>query len=439
MAPATLTIEKRSVGFLLGMNTLMLGANLVWVAYSTILLPTLVEKVETVNKALVVGLIGFFGTLLGLLVSILWGIISDHTTSRLGKRTPGILTGALIALPLIGLPVLILTPALHDYLFPLALPIILISYFGMQFSTNMSNGAWWPLLVDVVPENQRGMASGIMGFLTLLGGAIAFLMVTSLNQFGRTGAALWLIGGVFALTGLINAWTIRGKDKPANTSEHINIWSALTELFTVRRRVMVFFWLVLAMFLANMGFNSLMFFARYFFQTYFPAISPDAALRTMGGISLVVTMLSAVGAGILSDRIGRRTMILWGVMVSAVCTLLMGFTGNFTVFLVLVTLRSIATGPIVATATALASDLSPRDEAGRYMAYNNLSTGLSAGISALIFGVLLTNMTQTTFMYLFIISAILYFIGGIVFSTKVSQDELDAGYQVVAAEAGGPA
>ena len=440
MAPSTLTFEKRSVGFLFGMNTLMLGANLVWVAYITILLPTLVEKVVTVNRGLVVGLLGFFGTLFALVVSILWGILSDHNTSKLGKRTPAILTGALIALPLIGLPTLILLPALRDYLLPLAIPIILISYFGMQFSTNMSNGAWWPLLVDVVPENQRGMASGIMGFMTLLGSAIGFLVVTGLNQAGRTGAALWLIGGVFTLTGVINAWAIRGKDKPAETSEHLSVWSALTELFTVRTRIPVFFWLVLAMLLANMGLNSLQFFARYFFQTYFPAISPDAALRIMGGISLTVTMLSAVAAGILSDRIGRRTMILWGVVVCAATTLLMGFTTSFTFFLVLTILRSFALGPIVATAPALASDLSPKDEAGRYMAYNNLSTGLSTALSALIGGLLLiNNMNRTSFMYMFIISAILFAVGGIVFSSKVSQDELDARVEVVAAEAGGSA
>ena len=81
-------ITKRTVGFLLGMSTLMLGANLVWVSYNSVLLPTLVEKVVTQSKGLVVGLIGLFGTLLALLVSILWGIISDHTSSKLGKRIP---------------------------------------------------------------------------------------------------------------------------------------------------------------------------------------------------------------------------------------------------------------------------------------------------------------------------------------------------------------
>jgi MFS family permease len=430
------TAAKRSVGFLLGMSSLMLGANLVWVSYNSVLLPTLVESVVTERKGLVVGLIGFFGTLLAILVSILWGIISDHTASRWGKRTPAILTGALVALPLIGLPALILSPALKAIFFPVALPIIITSYFGMQFFTNVGNGAWWPLLVDVVPENQRGLASGMQGFLTLMGAAIGILVVTSLNQNGQTGSALWLIGGVFALTGIINTVVIRGKDKPADASQHISIWRAIGDMFKVRTRIIVFFWLVLAVLIANMGINSLQFFARYFFEVYFPAISPDAAFRTMGGISLVVTMLSAVGSGILSDKIGRRSLILWAMFACAVSTLLMGLTSNFILFLVFVALRSIATGPILATAPALASDLSPKDEAGRYMAYNNLSTGLSGALSSLIFGVLLVNMTKTTFMYLFIISAILFLIGGILFSTKVSQKELERRFKAVADEVG---
>ncbi|PWB52792.1 MAG: hypothetical protein C3F13_10810 [Anaerolineales bacterium] len=425
MAVMKRAVEKRSASFLLGMNTLILGANLVWVSYNTILLPTLVEKVASGNKALVVGLIGFFGTLLALLVSILWGILSDHSTSRFGKRSPAILTGALIALPLIILPTLLLAPSLTNTLLPFALVIIIVSYFGMQFSTNMSNGAWWPLLVDVVPENQRGLASGIGGFLTLLGAAAGILVVTSLNQNGQTAWALWLIAIVFTLTGVINVWVIRGSDHPADSTERLNIWNALVDIFNVRRRVVVFFWLVLALLLANMGINSLQFYARYFFQVYFPQVSPDAAYRAMGGISLIVTMLAALLSGLLSDKIGRRAMILWAMLTCALCTFLMGFTSNFAAFLLLAGLRAATTGPILATAPALASDLSPKDEAGRYMAYNNLSTGLSGGISALVFGILLVNMTRTTFMYLFVISAALFLAGGLVFSSCVSQKKLD--------------
>jgi len=424
-APTHALGTKRSIGFLSGMSMLMLGANLVWTAYNSILLPTLVETVITKNKALVVGLIGFFGTLVAIVVSILAGIISDHTASRWGKRTPAILIGALLALPLIGLPSLILSPTLRTAVLPLALPIIVISFCGMQFFTNVSNGAWWPLLVDVVPENQRGTASGIQGFLTLLGAAIGILAVTSLNQNGQTSAALWLTGGIFALSGIVSALAIRGKDRPALAADRISLWKAMRDMFKVRTRVAVFFWLVFAVLLAYMGINSLQFFARYFFEVYFPTISPDAAYRLLGGISLLVTMLSAVASGVLSDRIGRRPLILGAMFLSAVTTLLMGLTSNFIVFLVVAALRSAATGPIFASAPALASDLSPKDEAGQYMAYNNLTTGLSGALAGLIFGVILVTMTRTTFMALFIISAFLFLIGGIIFTIKVPQKEID--------------
>jgi MFS family permease len=417
---------KRSIGFLFGMSMLMLGANLVWTAYNSILLPTLVEGVITEGKGLVTGLIGFFGTLVAITVSLLSGILSDHSTNRWGRRTPGILIGALIGLPLIGLPTLFLAPALRPVFLSLALPIIILSYFGMQFATNVGNGAWWPLLVDVVPENQRGTASGIQGFLTLIGATIGIVVVTMLNQNGQTGAALWLIGGILTLSGIVNALVLRGKDMPAAVSEKISLRQALGDMFRVRTRVAVFFWVVLALLLAYMGINSLQFFARFFFQVYFPSVNPDAAFRTMGGISLVMTMLAAVGSGVLSDKIGRRPLILWAMFLCAVTTLLMGLTGNYTVFLILAGIRSAATGPIMAIAPALASDLAPKDEAGQYMAYSNLSTGISGALGGLIFGVILVTLTRSTFMAIFIISALLFLFGGIIFTIKVPQKEIDA-------------
>ena len=426
MTTKTDSSMKRSIGFLLGMSMLMLGANLVWTAYNSILLPTLVEGVVTEGKGLVTGLIGFFGTLLAIVISILSGILSDHSASRWGRRTPAILIGALIGLPLIGLPTLFLAPGLRSTFLSLALPIIILSYCGMQFATNVGNGAWWPLLVDVVPEHQRGTASGIQGFLTLIGATIAIVVVTLLNQDGQTMAALWLVGGIFALSGIVNALVLRGKDKPADPADKISLGQAVRGMFRVRTRVAVFFWVVFAVLLAYMGINSLQFFARYFFEVYFPAVSPDEAFRTMGGISLVMTMVAAVGSGVLSDKIGRRPLILWAMFLCAVTTLLMGLTGDYVVFLILAGIRSAATGPLMAIAPALASDLAPRDEAGQYMAYNNLSTGLSGALSGLVFGVILVTLTRTTFMVLFVISAIMFLAGGIVFAIKVPQKEIDA-------------
>jgi MFS family permease len=429
MANQSGTSVKRSIGFLIGMSTLMLGANLVWTAYNSLLLPTLVEGVVTNGKGLVTGVVGFFGTLLAIAVSILTGILSDHSASHWGRRTPAILISALLGLPLIGLPTLFLAPDLRPIFLSLALPVTILSYFGMQFTTNIGNGAWWPLLVDVVPEHQRGLASGIQGALTMVGAVIAIVGVTFLIQIGQTMASLWLIGGVFTASGIVNAFVIRGKDKPASQSEKISLLQAVRDMFRVRTRVPVFFWVVLAGLLAYMGISGLQFFALYFFQVYFPAVNPEAAFRTMGGISLVMTLLSAVGSGVLSDKIGRRPLILWALFACTITTLLMGLTSNYVVFLILAGLRSVATGPLIAGAPALASDLAPKDEAGQYMAYTNLSSGLSGALTGLIFGFILVTLTHTAFMVIFIVSAFLFLLAGIVFAVKVPQKEIDARIQ----------
>lgn len=419
MTTTTSPAPRRSIAHLLGMTILMFGANFVWVSYNSILLLPLVQKVVAPEySSLTVGVIGFLSTLVGITVSILSGIISDHSTSRWGRRTPNILIGAVVGLPFIA----------GAGIFHLSLPIIAISYLGMQFFTNVANGAWWPLLVDAVPEDQRGLASGLQGLFTLLAAAVGFVVVTYLNEIGHADMALVVMGVVFALTGVINAWTIRPYDRPAPDARAIGLRKAFEGMFRVRTRVAVFFWLVLSGFLVNMGFSSLQYFARDFMSVYLGLSNPDAGLRLMGLICLVITMLAAVGTGLLSDRVGRRKLILWGALVSAGTTVLMGLTRDFAAFLILAGIRSIATGPIVAVMPALASGLAPQDEAGQYMAYNNLSTGVSSAVASLLFGAILNlrgAATASSFVLLLQVAAAFYLFGGIVFQLKVPQGALD--------------
>ncbi len=416
---AGLATQKRSVSYLLGMCALMFGANFVWTSYNSILLLPMVQKVVRPEVAsLTVGLIGFFSTIVGITVSLLSGIITDHATSRWGKRTPAILIGSLVGFPFIAAAAL----------FGLSLPVIVISYVGMQFFTNVANGAWWPLLVDTVPENQRGLASGVQGFYTLIAAALGFGVITYLSEIKRPDLGLVVIASAFALSGLINALAIRRYDKPAEGVEEISVWKAMGGIFTVKTRVGVFFWMVFAAFLLFMGQNSLAYFARDFMQVYLHQDNPDAGLRIMGMISLVITMLAAVGTGALSDKIGRRRLILWGAYVSTTCTIVMAISQSFTLFLVMTAIRSVATGPIVAVIPALAGGLSPEGEAGQYMAYNNLSTGVSGAVASLLFGALLNIGGATTvasYTLLLIVTAGFYLLGAIVFTIKVRQSELD--------------
>jgi len=401
------------------MPVLILGANFVWVSYNTILLLPLVQRVVPLERAsLTVGVIGFLATLVGLSVSILSGILSDHSSSRLGRRTPGILLGALL-----GLPVIASAGVLR-----LSLPIICLSYVGMQICTNIANGAWWPLLVDAVPDNQRGLASGLQGFYTLLAAAIGFLAVTYLNETGRPGLALITMGVVFALSGVVCALAIRNYDNAPAAVGRFGLRQAFGDIFRVRTVVAVFFWVVLASFWAHMGVNSMQYFARDFMRVYLALPNPDAGLRTMGIIQLTITMVSAVACGLLSDRIGRRRIILLGVFGSAAGTLAMALSRSYAAFLVLSALRSAATGPIFAVIPALASGLAPSDEAGQYMAYANVATGLSGAVSSLLFGAILNlqgEATPASFVTLLVVAAAFFAVGGGVIAVRVPQAELE--------------
>ena len=168
---------RRSISCLLGMTVLMFGANFAWVSYNSILLLPLVQKVVPADRSsIAVGVIAFVANLAGIGVSLLVGILSDHSTSRLGKRTPGILIGVLVGLPVIACAAI----------FPFSLPIIIGSYLGMHLFTNVANGAWWPLQVEAVPEGQRGLASGLQGFYMLLASAVGFVLMTySTRSTGR--------------------------------------------------------------------------------------------------------------------------------------------------------------------------------------------------------------------------------------------------------------
>jgi len=410
--------SRRSLGYLLGMTIPMFGANIAWVSYNSILLLPLVQKVvPAAISSLTVGIIAFVANLVGILVSLLAGILSDHSTSRVGRRTPGILIGTLVGFPVIACAAI----------FHLSLTVIVSSYLGMQIFVNIANGAWWPLLVDAVPEGQRGLASGLQGFYTLLASAVSFLVATYLNEIHRPDLALVLMGAVLALTGLICAGTIRRSDHPADAPRTLRLSQALGVMFRVRTRVAVFFWLVLSALLVNMGLNSLQYFARDFLAIYFSLSDPDAGLRLVGLVNLVVIMLAAVGTGLLSDRIGRRKLIVAGALVSAATTALMALTRNFPAFLALTIIRAVATGPIMAVIPALASGLAPQEEAGQYMAYNNLTTALPSAVAPLLFGALLNlhgASTPASFVALLFLAAGFYLFGGIVFGWKVSQKAL---------------
>ena len=98
----------------------------------------------------------------GSLMAVIWqplaGALSDRTRTRFGRRHPFILGGTIgDVLFLVGL-------ALSG-----SFGMVLIFYFLLQTASNTAQGPYQGLMPDVVPVEQRGIASGYFGIANVIG------------------------------------------------------------------------------------------------------------------------------------------------------------------------------------------------------------------------------------------------------------------------------
>jgi len=413
MTDETMLITKKPIKFLLGLSVYNIGLNLLWVAYNSILLPIMVQNATSeATKGLWLGIITSVSILVGITINIVAGVVSDNSQSRWGRRNPTIVIGALFT---------VATLLAFAYA-PQTLPMVFISYFLIQFFGNISCGAYQPLLADIIPENQRGTTSGFQGAFTIVGAILGFLVVTTLVSEGNIPLAVIIIAVVFLASTVFNSLVIRREDKPFGHLQEISIPRALMESFQVRTAVPGFSWFVFANFLMYIGVTSFSFFGIYYFQTVLKLSDPIIGMRTAGLVGITVNLIAAVIAGIVSDKIGRKYLIIGAGVISGALSLFFPFLHNFAIFIAISAVYGAANGVVYSVNQALASGLVPADEAGKFMAYNNLSVGLANTVAPLLFGAVLNFQgapTITSFMVFFFLAAGFYFVSSIVFALKV--------------------
>src|SRR5436853_7938009 len=80
------------------------------------------------------------------------------------------------------------------------IPSLAIAYIIVQFSNNAATAPFHALLPDVVPVEQRGLASGVMGLLSIVGSIggviIAGLFIDAAKPLSAYQQGLWLTYGI---------------------------------------------------------------------------------------------------------------------------------------------------------------------------------------------------------------------------------------------------
>lgn len=395
--------QIRSNSFLLRLNSVHFGTNYLWISYESLILPLELEAVTgNSSPGLLLGIIAFITISIGVLFSLFAGVLSDGYSIMWGKRGPYVILGSIITIIAVAL----------DLLPSLSILMVFIAFLFVQVGSNISSGAYQPLFRDLVSEKQRGRASGINGIYTLAGTAMGLGITGFLLSEGRMNLSLLIIMAILILTAVLTVNTIKREDKPIINGDFHPLKTFLS-IFDPGEKVPKFFWLVGASFLFFPGISGLSFFELYYFKDVLHSSDPSELVAISGIFVLIFSAAGAVVFGILSDRYGRLRILIASTIIAGIATGLIPYFSTFTNFLILGSFIGAGYGIYFSVSKALASDLSPREDAGKYMAYYNISVGGSSALSTLFFGVLLDSFGSSFrlgFTAVFEMSALFYFL-----------------------------
>ncbi len=400
----------KSFRYIFGMNSVYLGSNYLWTSFESLFLPYEIELLLPVDvQAIYLGLIAFFGIIIGIAFNFISGTLSDRIRSRLGKRRPMILLGSIIVVFALVLFILI-----KD-----SLTVIFIIYILIEIGSNIAYGSYRPLIRDVIPPSQRGASSGIGGFFTLIGSALGFGLSGLLIGTGRIELASILILITIIAGASVTVLTIKKEDYISN-SEIIS--RRLLKVLRSASKSGKFKWMAIANFFITIGSSGLVFFEYYYFE-YALGLKNAAIYVAISGVSiLVVSAISTVAIGILSDRINKDVLLLSFPLISGFSIFFISFIHLFYLFLILGSIIGIAYGNYFTITNSYLSFIVPHGSVGKYLAIFLVSTEIGAAFSPLIYGIVLYIFRSTgTLAYsrLFELSSIFYFLGFILIFLKV--------------------
>jgi MFS family permease len=373
-----------------------------WNSLTALILPDLIlQLVGRAHEGIASSALKSIGTAMAILWQPIIGAVSDRTITPWGRRRPFIAVGTA-----------------GDVLFLIGIALagnywwLVACYFFLQFASNTAQAPYQGLLPDVVPDEQRGDASGFYGVANLVGiasGTIGAGLL--LAHFGR-GAAIASIIVVLVTTMLITVFKVPDRAAPVE-SQFRSAREALTKTFGVPFRNRDFMWLMISRLLIFMGFGGLQNFAFFYFDNVFFQHDRKAtaiAASTLLGLAIAVAALVTWPSSRLSDRTGRRPIIFVAGLLGAAGSLVLVFSHYQWVpgavltplanFLKVPELAAQATlvglvmgvglGSFFSVDWAFIQDIIPAHQGGLYMGFSNIATA-GAGIIAVFAGGLLLD------------------------------------------------
>ena len=316
------------------------------------------------------------GAIIAVLVQPTIGSISDYTVSRWGRRKPYIFIGSLLDVVfLVGI-------ATSNTLLAIAAFIALL-----QFSSNLAQGPFQGYVPDLVPAEQVGLASALVGLMQVLGNVAGFVIggiAVATNNFALGLVALAVLELVTMLSVVIRVregGRVKSREGRSWRSVAAEAWG--TDIL----REHSFLWLVASRLAILMAGAVLIHLATFYLARSMGLDQRDSGITIIAVVGLVAlgTVIAVIPAGRMSDRVGRKPVIWSSCAIGAIGLATVAIAPNLPVAFAGAFLYGLSAGIFVSVDWALMTDIIPKASSGRYMGLSNVATA-SSGILAVALG-----------------------------------------------------
>lgn len=323
----------------------------------------------------VVGLIGGLEDATKSLLSLVFGSLAD----RLGRKKPLVFLGYLI-------------PSVFRVALPFSTHWAMALIFRVldRVGKGMRTAPRDALIADAVTEATRGANFGFHRAMdtggALLGSALAFIFFWWLNL---PIPGIILVGGLISLASLIPLSFV---SESVSAAQHRKLFDGLREL------PKAFYLNLVGMAVFALANFSYMFFLLKVNATYTDKLAVGLPIAMYVLYNFTYTFC-ALPAGMLSDKIGRRAVLLIGYLLFGATSLGFAFAQSLALFVPLFALYGVAYAFIESNQRAFAADWAPLERRGTALGLFHMCIGFGSLLGSLIAGVLWGFSPALTFFY----------------------------------------
>ncbi|MGV3617096.1 MAG: MFS transporter [Fimbriimonas sp.] len=378
-------------------------------------------KLAPEDSATKLGTLYAIAAIPALFVPLIAGPLSDRCSHPMGRRRPFILGGSIL-----GLVGLILMAIAFQ---ALSLPGYIGGYLVLQVGANVALAAYSGVIPDLVPVNQRGTASGYMAVMSQLATLAGAIVTGILIDKGLHMAMFAMLATVYAafvaiaMSGVKERQVVRDWPK-------FEFIPYLKSLWIDPRKYPDFAWVWITRALMMLGFYLIQPFLMYYLRDVVNVEKPASQSGIVFAVILFAATFSGFIGGKISDRTGRKPVVIWSSIIIAVMCVILVFCRNLEQALSAGVFFGLGYGAYVSVDWALGTDVLPnKEDAAKDMAVWHVAMTLPQQIAPFIGGALiLANFKAgevveegvkvarygwTGYVVLFWLSAVFFFLGGV--------------------------